>query len=270
MIRRSANTVRKWKEEYAIDAYKPAYEGADDITIARTLNITHNTCRAWLRHQLLFKYAVEKARRDRVEDKKADTFEEFVINKLSPENKALWDRINLLAETENGGNKVAAILKNKGKAIHQLMWMQAMLANGLNASEACRITGVGYYTVKNSWEKDEYFRNLLDEIKFHRKEFYESHLMNLVKYRDPSATIFANRTLNRDRGYGDQIDVVHSGNVSMSTINVDELDLTLECKKELLTAMRALKEKKASGVERTALPLKQTEPIDVDAFEKTG
>ncbi len=273
MIRIARNTVRKWKDEYAVDAYAPAFQGADDITISRALNISLNTFRAWYRHKLLFQYSVQKARRDRVAENKAETLEEFVIDKLSPENKTLWNRLKMLSETDDGGNKISALMRTQGKATRQLMWMQAMFACGLNASEACRMTGTGYYTVKNVWEKEEHFQNLLAEIKFHRKEFYESHLMDLVKFRDPSATIFANRTINRDRGYGDQIDVVHSGNVTFGVLEIDKLDLSLECKKELLAAMRALREKTASNSKETApaaIPEKRSEPVDVEAYEKTG
>lgn len=93
----------------------------------------------------------------------------------------------------------------------------------------------------NHWIRDDpEFADLLDEIHWHKKNWVEQHLMHRLASGDSAATIFANRTLNRDRGYNDKIQLEHSGEVSVhhQVIAVDDLSLPIDVRKKILEALR--------------------------------
>ncbi len=74
-----------------------------------------------------------------------------------------------------------------------------------------------------------------------KKDLFESALVGLVKQGEPSAVVFANKTLNRDRGYNDKVEVTH---VLGEQHSVEDLQLSLEQRKEILAAIRDAQTKK--------------------------
>ena len=84
------------------------------------------------------------------------------------------------------------------------------------------------------------FAKLIDELKWQQKNYYEQALVDLVAKGDAYAITFVNRTVNRDRGYGDKIEVEHSGTIQHNhTIDLSKLNLSLSCRKEILAAVKA-------------------------------
>ena len=81
---------------------------------------------------------------------------------------------------------------------------------------------------------------MIEEIEWHKCNFFEEALVDLVAMRNPGAVMFVNRTKNADRGYSEKIQVEHSGAIATS-VSVDELELPMETRKELLRAVRASK-----------------------------
>ena len=81
--------------------------------------------------------------------------------------------------------------------------------------------------------------------------------MGLIEEGDTSATIFANKTYNRDRGYGATTDVFvkHSGVVDHNLLDISDLELSEACKLELLEAIRRRENKVSQDRVFTNLPL---------------
>jgi hypothetical protein len=66
---------------------------------------------------------------------------------------------------------------------------------------ACRAGNIDRETVREWQRKDPIFAAQMLEIETVVKDFGESKLLQLIKNDVPSATIFFNKTRNRDRGY---------------------------------------------------------------------
>ena len=82
------------------------------------------------------------------------------------------------------------------------------------------------------------------EIHISKKDFYEQCLVDLVQMRNLGAILFVNRTINRDRGYNDKIEVEHSGTVVHTGFTIDELDMPPDMLRGLLQVVRTAEEKK--------------------------
>jgi hypothetical protein len=80
--------------------------------------------------------------------------------------------------------------------------------------------------------------DLLVEVEQIKKDFFEEGLLKLVKAGDSSATIFGNRTLNRDRGYGEVTETRVSGVVGVASLPLDKLNLPVDVLRVVLNAVR--------------------------------
>src|SRR5690606_21892274 len=88
------------------------------------------------------------------------------------------------------------------------------------------------------------------------KNFIEDGLMDLIEIRNPNAVIFANKTLNRDRGYDEKIEVHHSGQVNHKhEFSIDQLNLDTETKRKVLNAIREQQKALEAPEQRQALPM---------------
>ncbi len=181
--------------------------------------------------------------------------DEYVYKHLSKEAKKLWEELEFWEEAKWNGEKVEQILGDKPIRVRQELFVHAMVTRGFNPSEAMRLIGVSQSQV-SKWGKDPAFRALLDEIHFHKKNFFEHALVDLVDQKNPFAVMFVNRTINADRGYSEKIKVEHSVDNGFS---LDDLELDVDTRRKILEAMRRKKEVQAQ--EMKALPA--PEPIDV-------
>jgi hypothetical protein len=112
---------------------------------------------------------------------------------------------------------------------------------------------------------------LIDEIQFHKSEFFETALIDCVEARETSAVIFANKTFNRDRGYGASVDIRgnihHTTDANSAAVDLLELSeyLSQSAKTELLDALRKREEKKKLASSTRVLPI--TDPISTVAAQ---
>jgi hypothetical protein len=117
---------------------------------------------------------------------------------------------------------------------------------------ACRKVGISRQTFF-LWCKDEKFQALVDEIQEAKKDFFEGSLIRLVAAGDTSATIFANRTVNKDRGYSErhQVDVNVSGQVTHKheLVSMEQLKLPTAVEKMLLQQIRKVKQIESKQLE---------------------
>lgn len=184
------------------------------------------------------------------------TLVDYVYARLSPSLQKLWNDINACEELENGVRRIEALLDRAGLRARQQIFMHGMVYGNFNVSEACRKANISRQTFEHWRLTDPEFAQLLDDFHFHKKEFYESHLVSLVASGDSAATIFANKTYNRDRGYNEKIEHEIKGHVqhSHSVLVLDDLELPLEVRKAILQALR---QKKQNVIDAVPLNLTQ-------------
>jgi hypothetical protein len=108
------------------------------------------------------------------------------------------------------------------------------------------MVNVSKRTIDGWLRSDPEFPELMAEVEFHKKNFFESGLVGQVEEGNVQSIIFANRTYNRDRGYGEVRGVEHSGTVNHLhahahlVLDPEQLGLDLDT---TIKVLKALEEK---------------------------
>jgi len=242
-----------------LDVYALALDGLTDQQISDALGLSPNLFSYWKKNKPEVAYALQKARGSKSTQKV--TFTEYVYRRLSPELQTLWDQIELWKDHPSGNDRVAELLDTQPDRIKQSLFLHALLTSNFNSSAALKTVNVSYSTLRRWQDEDPNFVRICDEIAYHKKNFFESKLVQLVRQGSEAATIFANKTLNKDRGYSEKVQIDHTGNVNVNvgvTISVDQLKLPLEVRKTILSALREAKQ---------AIPTESPKTINSPAFQ---
>lgn len=227
----------KLTDEEKFIVYDMAKDGARSSAILDTLSLNNvNTGKIKQEIKKIVKTVAEK-RLNIINNK--DSLKNYIYGVLPEECRELWDRLESVNSNSIGHvaspEMIEAILQGKGKLIKQQLFLQAMISTCYNLTQACKMLNITTNQVK-IWAKDEDFRRLLAEVQYHKKNFFESSLIRLVASGDSAATIFVNKTLNRDRGYAEKINIDHKH--EHTHVTVDDLQLPLEVRKTILKAMQ--------------------------------
>lgn len=221
----------------------------DGITkVAAAMGVDREALHRWLKASPEMQMAKELAESRRGN---RSTLSGYIYGHLSKEGRAIWDQIDFWKDSESLPEKVEALLEGKCKKLRQELFVHALISSNFDPSSACRMTGVSR-TLLCIWKQEPEFQKLVAEIQWHKKNFFESALIDLVEQRHPGAVVFVNRTINRDRGYSESIDVRHS--VDGPGASLDDLDLDLDTRRKILDAIRRKKEKEAAASATPATP----------------
>lgn len=231
-----------WKDENYIIAYELAKSGMSEVKMAQALGVSTVTLRKWKQQKPALVFAIEKAKGANSGRALAKDFHEYIYQKLPPELAEIWDEIHAVEHEKNSILKIEALLKGAGKRGRQHLFLHSLVTSNFNVSRACSMMNMSRKTFENWVTNEPEFGELMNEIHEHKKNFFEAALVGLVARGDSSATIFCNKTMNRDRGYNEKIELDVQGmiehNHTHALIPVDELTLSLNTKKEILEAVR--------------------------------
>lgn len=233
-----------WKDEMILDAYRLARQGLVETEISKILGVSTPTLRLWKTKKKAFFYALKEGRKEYWgKGKKAITLQNHIFNRLPPDVRKAWKKINRIQKEKQGHGKLEAYLEKKGKYIRQHLFLYAWTSSNFNIVAACRKVNIPRVTV-DQWRKtDTGFGQIVLEVERYKKDFFENHLINLVAGGSESATLFVNKTYNSDR-YQDpkkQIDVNLSGSVNVNVTCLADLNLGPKTRKTLLKAIREYK-----------------------------
>lgn len=237
-----AKADRKWRDEFYVLAYRLAREGQADSAIAKHLGVGTELFRRWKRERPAFAQALADGADA---EKKAQEQKQILYNRLSPELQDVWDRICNVeeearddAEVRRDKRRARRLLDSEIRALNerlrQRLFVHAYLCCDYSMSEAACRTATPHESLRQ-WKKDPEFSLLLAEGKAAKKDFVESALMSLVRQGEPAAVIFANKTVNADRGYNDKLRISVGPEQAHG---VEELGFTLEEQKLLLAKIR--------------------------------
>lgn len=252
----------KWKDEYYVEVFDLARKGLNKNEIAEALGVSPTTLQQWYKDRPALKRAVDKARKEA--EKGPDpgpSFDEHVAGRLSPELRDLWNEITLAEKEPNPERLLESLLARHGQRTRQHLWFHALVMGGFNPSEANRRVGIHESTLKKWKREDPDFLQLVEQVVEIKKNFVEGGLMKLVAAGDSAATIFASRTLNRDRGYDPKVTIVHEGTILTAKIDLDKLLAKMPVEARRAT-LKALEESRAA--EMAALPARSGVVIDQD------
>jgi transposase len=237
----------KYKPEFVVDVYLAAKSGMTETQISKVLGISVHTLRVWEKKKKAFKLALDRGRAEQRGKKNSTlSFQDYIYEQLSYKNRKLWKKINSLhrnkKKRDDNIERIEALLEKRGKHARQSLFMHAWVSSNFSISKALRKVNISRSTFE-LWKKDTEFHILFKEMEWHKKNFFEEYLCKIVKGGNPAAIIFANKTYNRDRGYGDklEVDMNLSGELDANVISVDTLNLNLETRKALLKSSRKKK-----------------------------
>lgn len=232
----------KFEDTMYVTAYQYARDGMSDEQIGKALGVSGPTFRRWCGDNDALADAVARGRAV-VDGQDGITFPEYVYRHLPPDLRALWDEINECAELDNGFERVEALLKNGGIRARQHLFIHALAQSCFNVSASMRRLHVTRKMYDNWRANDPEFATLIDEMHFHKKNFFETAFIGRVAAGDTAAILHAVRSQLGDRGYNDKIQIEHSGTVEhRHTVDVTELGLTLDVLVTIREAMRAKRE----------------------------
>jgi hypothetical protein len=235
---------KHWKDEFFLEAYKLSRSGHSDAEIAQTLGVGRSVFERWRRSKPTLQKALDEGR-SLVQKKEEEV--DRLYNRLPPELQDVWDRVmrcqvepkdedkDVIRSKRRLRIRIDQEINRLSLRMKQQLYLHALECTDYSASESSRLTGITPYRIKE-WMQDKQFAQLLSYVQESKKDLYESALVQLVKQGEPQAVVFANKTLNRDRGYNDKTESTVNVNVAYS---VDQLGLSLEDRKKLLEAVRA-------------------------------
>ncbi len=230
--------VSKYRPNFLVPLYRMVRAGIPEIDVCRSLGVSRMSLYVWRKKYPEVEECYQIARKDRDE---ASDFPRWVYNRLSPEIRQLWDRIEAWHDAGQD-NLVEVALLDHGVRVQQQLFLHALCVKSFNPSEAMRAVNVTKRELDEWLARDSKFAELVEEVNYHKANFFEQALVDLVRAQNPSAVIFANKTVNRNRGYGQVTDVnhTHKGVIMHGVVDLTDVmnDLSPECRSELMEALR--------------------------------
>lgn len=242
---RGKNT--RWDDSFYLRCYLLARQGLTNRDICSLMKISRLTFAGWIKKRPALKEALEKARDEKQKD---SDFKDYVAGRLPEHLLVLWEEI---MEVEDGNEeaKKYALLGQHGVRTRQYLFLHAYVKTNFNKTKAFQITGISSHELTH-WMKDKDFEEIVQHMVEAKKDFVEGALMDLVEQGEKTAVIFANKSLNSDRGYGQKIQVEHSGKLEhqhQHLIDIDKLQLPLEVRMIILEAAQKLEQKELGLLE---------------------
>jgi hypothetical protein len=259
----------KWNEQFIVDAYRLAKSGMTESKMAKIFGCSDVSFAKWKQEHPGFAYALQQARSE-LSARDGRTFADYVLGTLPEELQDAWKEIMKLDDAKSGPQRVSALIDGFGKEARQQLWLYAMVHTNFSVSQSCRMLGIPRHLVE-LWKTDPEFALMVDHLVQYKKDFFEQALADLVASGNTLATIFANKTLNKDRGYGSSVDVNVNGKVQHNhahvVVSLEQLNLPLEIRLQILEHYRKMKESQAlpDGSQQRALSLSEPTIVDESA-----
>lgn len=229
----------KFKDTMYVTVYALAREGMPDEQIGLTLGVAGQTFRNWCARRPALRDALKRGRAIASGSDGGKEFREYVYDHLPENLQKLWDEINACEKLRNGVDRVRSLLERGGVHARQHLFLYALTQYGFNVSRAVQKVAISRKTYEDWVAHDPGFAELVDEIHWHKQNFFENAFLDLVSWRNPAAVIHGVKTQCRERGYNEKIEVEHSGSVELrNTVNLTDLDLDLETRKKILDALK--------------------------------
>lgn len=272
-VKTRARMADGWRDEYYLQAYEMAKDGATEYGIGEALGIRKYRWQRWLTEKPALKEAIHRGKEAggrNTQPGGTSIFMDYVYKRLPNELRGVWERIVELEndlEEPNAETLLEALTEKLGKTARQHLWVHALVSSNFNSSEACRRVKVSMQSVHNWVKSDPGFGAILQQIHEAKKDFVEGSLFRLIQRGDSPATIFASKTLNSDRGYNPKTEVNHLINGEVKhlheLVDVQELDaLPLEDRLRILNAMKSKRKELSAPTEIVTQNLHEEESLD--------
>lgn len=258
----------KWKADFYYLAYEGARDGMSAKEIAKLIGVSAMTLASWRVAKPALNRAIERGKELAIG--KGDNFRDYVYRQLPEELRELWDSIDACQNKANAVERIETILAKKGTAVRQHLFLHALTTTNFDVNKALKAVNVSKDVFDRWCRQDVEFVRLWESIQWHKKNFFESALMKLINKGETSAVLFANRTINKDRGYSDKQVIEHQHQHDHihkhAVVQVEDLNLPLDVRKVLLQAIRE-QSKEVDGYLDGPKSQIETDEIVVEASE---
>lgn len=236
----------RWQDKNLFKAYECMKTGMSEQKLAQILGCHRNTVLKWQRDRPAFALALKEGRKAANGNGSGQTFQDYVYKQLPTDKRKAWDQLNEIQKANSGIEKIESFLAKKGVRIRQYLFVHAWICSMFSVAQAMRKVNISR-AVFNQWkEKDPGFAQIVADVDFFKGDFFEQHLVRLIASGDGAATIFANRTYNKDI-YSEQktrgdTNINIQSNTQINTdniISIDQLNLSFDQKTELIEAIDA-------------------------------
>lgn len=228
-----------WKPIYILTIYRMVRLGVHEGEICKMLGVSRDTLWTWRQKYVELEEAYAIAQRERAD---MTDLPSWVFSRLSPELQVLWNKIKKWERKPAGAGQIELILQDHGKNVRQQLFLHALVSNSFSPSRAMACVNVTKKELDNWINSDFEFSALVEEIQYHKKNFFEESLVKLVAEGNPAAIMFANKTLNKDRGYAPHATIQHnvSGMVGHAVFDLAEImdELDMDTRLKVLDAIR--------------------------------
>lgn len=229
----------KYTEDMVFRVYELAKNGYKKTKIAEACGVTSDTLTKWFKAHPVCKKAYLKGKKLYASDSgQTTTFTDYVHDNLPKKILKKWDKIMILQDAARGPQRVQAFLEAQTKIVQQYLFIHSLISCNFQKAKALKKIGLTYSSLYR-WQEDADFSTMLDFVHELRGDFFEDYLTGLIVDGDSKAIIFANRTFNRKRGYGDKLDVKIDHSIQHThTISLADAGMTLEERKKVLNSIR--------------------------------
>lgn len=235
----------RWKPIFILHVYRMLRAGMSEVDLCKELKVSRAIMFRWKKEKPELKEAWGLALKEREE---SQSFQDWVYQRLSPEIREIWAQIRQWEKEPNGVVKIELMLQDQGRHVRQQLFLHAFCVSHFNMSTALKRVNIARSVLYDWIERDPDFAALVKEIEWHKGNFFENQLVQLVRQGVPAAVIFANKSFNKDRGYASrqELEVHHSGEVLHGVLDLSLLIpyLTENAKSEVMAALRLLEENK--------------------------
>jgi len=254
--KRNSSRRPKWRDINYVLIYRMLKAKLTDIEIAKSLGCSRVMYWKWHKSKPVIRKIYRMVER---EQKRHESLAGWVYDQLSPELKRVWREVrDTWKDRRNGSARLELLFAEHGKVARQHLLFHALVHSNFNITQAMKKLNVSKAMLDEWRETDRDFGELLEQIEWHKGNFFEGELVDLVKRGHPGATIFVNKTYNRNRGYGSRttLDVnMHGGDSkALDLLEISEF-MTEAGKQELLIALRKVEEKKKLASATPMTPL---------------
>jgi len=240
----------KWNDALAFRINNLARSGMNYTQIAEDLGINVETFAYWRKTKALVRTALQDAKDhpvqkpfvDSMVPKKATSFKDYIYLHLPEHLKQVWDAMQSARESATPVAAIRALMDASDEETQKHLFVHAVCTGNFSKNKACSMLMLSRNTVKRWIDTDADFVEMLTTIHEIKKDYLEGKLFELIEGGDTAATLFANRTVNRET-YAEKTEVHMTGSVKHEhQIDVDSLGWDLDQRRKALEAHRAQKE----------------------------
>lgn len=213
-----------------------ALTATSDKEIATVMGISEERLKAWKSEHPAFYRGIIAARAKSGVSGTATALTTHISNSLPPELRELWEELS--GENMTAQETVRYNLATRGDYDRQRLLVHALSVTRFDLNKCCQILDISKAKLDSWVQNDPRFAQLWEQVHWAKQNFLESALMDKVADGDTKSIIFANSTLNRDRGYGQTVKVEATHTHVHAVVDVTKLNLPTEIRSAILMAVK--------------------------------